>query len=325
MSTLSIVIISKNEEKHIKATIESVLAATQKENLREIVVVDSASTDQTVRIAQQFPVTIVQIQAGYYLSPAAGRYIGFRYCSGDYIFFLDGDMLLDQNWFRVAIPILEKDPKLAGIAGRCEGMVYRHFGNTTHLGGAALYRYHVLADPNIGNFNPWLCNEEEIELGLRISAAGYYLQRIDQKMTIHCSEGYYSSENASGLTLKQIKRDWRTGRYKALGQVLRLLWRNPLRHHFVKVYQRALALIPLYLLGLISLISAIFDHSLLYPLLWLCLFIGLFVTRAVYKKDFYDTLLFFIANSLAAIGFVSGWFQPVPRQEQYQPKLVEIQ
>ncbi|MFK5986448.1 MAG: glycosyltransferase family A protein [Pseudomonadota bacterium] len=325
MSTLSIVIICKNEEKHIKNTIESVLLATKKETVTEIILVDSASTDNTINIAKKFPIKIVQIQAEYYMSPAAGRHIGFRYCTGDYVFFLDGDMLLDKNWFSAAMPLMDKDPKLAAVAGLCEGMGYSYFGNTTHLGGAVLYRYCVLVDPDIGNFQPYLCNEEELELGFRISAAGFYLQRIEQKMTIHCTDGYYSQENASGITLKSIKRDWTTGRYIALGQVLRLLWHNPFRSHYLDIFKRALALIPIYLCGIIALIVSFYHATLLYFLIWLIPFISLFLARAIWKKDFFDTLLFFIDNSFSAMGFIVGWLRPTLKAADYQPRVIEIQ
>jgi cellulose synthase/poly-beta-1,6-N-acetylglucosamine synthase-like glycosyltransferase len=52
MSTLSVIIICKNEEKHIQACLESVKFAD------EIIIVDSQSTDNTIKIAAQYTTNI---------------------------------------------------------------------------------------------------------------------------------------------------------------------------------------------------------------------------------------------------------------------------
>lgn len=325
MFNLSIVIISKNEEKHIKNAIESIILASADFNISEIVLVDSASTDKTVDIAKNFPIKIIQIQPGAYMSPSAGRHIGLHYCQGDYVFFLDGDMTVDKNWFSAALPILVANSKLAAIAGLCEGMGYEYFGNFTHLGGAVLYRRDVLKNQEIGSFQPYLSNEEELELGFRISKAGYQLQRINIPMTVHCTEDLYDIENDSGVTFKQIIRSWHSGRYAALGQVLRLIWNNPYRSHYLKLFKRPLLLVPFYFLGLISLFfSLFFSSSFIYFLIWFSLLLSLFIARTIWKRNLYDTFLYFIDNSLSAIGFVIGWFNPVPASEQYQPELLIV-
>ena len=84
---LSVVVISRNEEAAIGACLKALLEKTA--GLKtEIILVDSASTDRTVEIASAFPVTIVRIEECQELSPAAGRYLGTRQASGEYIFFL---------------------------------------------------------------------------------------------------------------------------------------------------------------------------------------------------------------------------------------------
>ena len=94
---LSVVLVTKNEESHIAACIESALKET--EGLRaEIILVDSASDDRTVEIASRYNTTIIQLDRRNLLSPSAGRFVGTRHARGRFILFLDGDMQLLPGW-----------------------------------------------------------------------------------------------------------------------------------------------------------------------------------------------------------------------------------
>ena len=82
---LSVVIISRNEERNIARCIESVLEATDEMASYEIILVDSVSTDRTVEIAKKYPIRILQLKHKSQCSPAAGRFIGFLHSRGNYI------------------------------------------------------------------------------------------------------------------------------------------------------------------------------------------------------------------------------------------------
>jgi glycosyltransferase involved in cell wall biosynthesis len=59
---LSVVIIGKNEEKYLGRCIESVQKAGIISKLSfEIIYVDSASTDNSVKIASQFPIHVISV------------------------------------------------------------------------------------------------------------------------------------------------------------------------------------------------------------------------------------------------------------------------
>src|SRR6266853_2928168 len=111
MIELSIVLISKNQAWNIARLIESVLQATSSIAMVEILLVDSASTDETVQVASRFPITILRLRPGHRLSPAAGRYIGYKRTRGDFVLFLDGDMELLQGWLRQAVQVMREMPK----------------------------------------------------------------------------------------------------------------------------------------------------------------------------------------------------------------------
>ncbi len=339
MNKLAVVIITRNEEKNIARAIESVLQATKDFPDTQVVLVDSVSTDRTINIAQSYPIDIIQLDSEYFLSPAAGRYVGLQQSQSDYIFFLDGDMQLHENWFKQAIPLLEADAQLAGLAGKCQEFIFNERGDeiieekedrfevgekpklTHSLGGSALYRRAVLEE--VGGFNPYLANEEELELGLRINTAAYKTLRIPVPMSIHYTI-YYSNENPSGVTLRQVRRDWCVGRYSALGKVLRLLLANPLLKVYLKTYKRALFFIGFYLSGLFSALLSIAHLDHLPLVVWLTLLVGAILLRTLYKAHLTDSALFFLDYSLQAYGFIAGFLLGTPPVKQYQPQLTFI-
>ena len=91
--TVSVVIPSHNSSSTIVRALDSV--AHQTRAVSEVIVVDDASSDNTVSIvnsyAQQSPLPIVVHQLHHNLGPGATRNTGWEHASGDLIAFLDAD------------------------------------------------------------------------------------------------------------------------------------------------------------------------------------------------------------------------------------------
>ena len=112
----SIVIIARNEEANIEACLRSVLEAFEGRDA-EIVLVDSASTDRTVKIARRFPVRVICLPPSKHLNPSIGRATGFARTRGRTVLFLDGDCILERDWVELAERALDADTTLGGVAG----------------------------------------------------------------------------------------------------------------------------------------------------------------------------------------------------------------
>jgi len=82
-------IITLNEEKHIKAVIESALTVCS-----DVVVIDSFSTDKTVEIAKSLGAKIVQNK---FLGDGPQRILGEPLADHDWILSIDADERLDDN------------------------------------------------------------------------------------------------------------------------------------------------------------------------------------------------------------------------------------
>src|SRR2546426_902488 len=118
MTKLSVVLISKNQAWNISRLIESVLHAASCVSSKEIILVDSASTDETVVVAGRYPINILRLQPGQRLSPAIGRYVGYNQTQGELVLFLDGDMELVPGWLERALNTVANTPRAGAVAGR---------------------------------------------------------------------------------------------------------------------------------------------------------------------------------------------------------------
>src|SRR2546422_8521889 len=117
MTELSVVLISKNQAWNISRLIESVLQATSSVPSKEIILVDSASTDETVERANRYPMSILRLQPGQRLSPAIGRFVGYKQTHGEYVLFLDGDTELVQGWLSHALRVMRETPRAGAVSG----------------------------------------------------------------------------------------------------------------------------------------------------------------------------------------------------------------
>jgi GT2 family glycosyltransferase len=92
---VSILIPAYNAGCWIAETIRSALRQTWPN--KEIIVVNDGSTDQTVRVAQQFASKTVSIVSQKNQGAAAARNEAFELCQGDYVQWLDADDLLSPD------------------------------------------------------------------------------------------------------------------------------------------------------------------------------------------------------------------------------------
>ena len=98
---VSINVPTRNSSKTLKLCLESVLASTYP-NI-EIVVIDGGSTDNTIRIAENYGAKVVNCEWGL----LGARYMGFRHSKGDFILMLDADQVLELTTIERAVKAFE--------------------------------------------------------------------------------------------------------------------------------------------------------------------------------------------------------------------------
>lgn len=222
---VSIIIKALNEERHIRSAIGSALAAVAEVG-GEVILADSASTDHTVEIARQFPITVVQIRNPMERRCGVGPQLGYQVARGDFIYILDGDMEIDREFLPAALAEMAKNPKLGGVAGivaeqseasyQFRGRKRRAVGATpgdcAWLDMGGLYRATALRE--VGYFSDRnLHAYEEMDLGLRLADAGWSLCRLPVRGVVH------HGRDESNLAL--LAKRWKSGYLDGAGEVLR--------------------------------------------------------------------------------------------------------
>lgn len=92
--TLTIVIPAYNEQDHIRSCLEAIAAQTIKPD--QVIVVDNNSSDNTVRIVQQYP--FVKLLRERRQGVLFAKTKGFNAASGDIIGRIDADTILPPRW-----------------------------------------------------------------------------------------------------------------------------------------------------------------------------------------------------------------------------------
>ncbi len=130
----SVLIIAHNEQKHIAECVRSVLDQTQKPD--EVMVIVHNSTDKTLEIARQFPVTAIEFKGAPGIISA--RIEGLSHVSGDVILCIDGDSVAEKNWIETMSATLQKDQNiLVGSWIKFRGTI---FGSLANISAMALGR-----------------------------------------------------------------------------------------------------------------------------------------------------------------------------------------
>src|SRR5262245_6447313 len=95
---VSVIILNYNGREHLDACLSSLLdLAFPKEQL-EIVVVDNASTDDSVNLFKSRYPRVALIQNDFNLGFSKAANIGAARALGQYLAFLNNDMRVDKNW-----------------------------------------------------------------------------------------------------------------------------------------------------------------------------------------------------------------------------------
>lgn len=111
----SIIIRTYNEERFLKRTLEAVMA--QVGVTREVIVIDSQSTDATLSIARTFPVKVISIRKEDFHYGAVLN-LGARLAKGEILVNLSGHAVpTGQDWLNNILRPL-RDPAVAGVHGR---------------------------------------------------------------------------------------------------------------------------------------------------------------------------------------------------------------
>lgn len=306
-SLLSVVIVTYNESDRVRSCIESVISATEDFPDTEVILVDSNSSDQTVDIASEYPVTILRIPEDDLATPGAGRYVGTAFARGSRILFVDGDITIHGSWLAHAMDVLDERSAVGGVDGQLDEA--RTDGKITPVDavrGVALYERAALE--SVGGFEPYLRSVEDIHLGYELREAGYTLLRLPE----------VAGDHPDRPTVFEPLRRFQRGYMSGAGQAVRtsLPDRGLVGRHLYRIRHRMVLALWL-CIGLLSVLTA--------PtaLLWTALSaVALAVlTRRLGLKG---SLQITFVKTLGIVGFCKGFLETPRPAASYPLDRIEV-
>jgi cellulose synthase/poly-beta-1,6-N-acetylglucosamine synthase-like glycosyltransferase len=181
---VSIIVAAYNSEKTIEECLKSILAQDYPAGFIEVIVMDGASKDETVKKAQQYPVKVLSIRLN---APAAYNY-AMKIAANAVLGFIDADAKVEPEWLRKLVPHLD-EPQVAGVSGSIETWNvqnpwaksigyelknrYSRIGKyTNRIATMNLLLKKEVID-HVGGWDETLPSQYDTDLGFRLSAKGY--------------------------------------------------------------------------------------------------------------------------------------------------------
>jgi GT2 family glycosyltransferase len=155
---VSVIVLVWNGEKFLDACLSALLA--QDYSPFEVIVVDNASSDNSVKIVQGYEPRVRLIRNDYNLGFAGGNNVGLKVANGDIVVLLNQDTVVQPGWLRAIVETFD-DPTI-GIVG-CkalypDGRGFQHAGGmvdpacafTRHIGWGEVDtgQYDSLSEPD---------------------------------------------------------------------------------------------------------------------------------------------------------------------------------
>ena len=219
----------RNCENYIRETIDSILSQDFPHELIELIFVDDGSEDNTLSIIKEY-VSRIDIPAKVFHTSWRGlghaRNIVATNAEGDFILWVDGDMVLSRDFIGKLVKFMEQHTEFGIVKGkqalepggnllatleaysRAAGRMVDYQsaeGRSKALGtGGAIYR--IEAIKQVGGFDKNLRGyNEDWDLEIRVRAAGWSLCTVDV---------FYLDYERRGLTWKSLwSRYWLRGYY----------------------------------------------------------------------------------------------------------------
>ncbi len=196
-SRVGVVIIGRNEGQRLQRCFD-----TLPPDVRQVVYVDSGSTDDSVAQALRRNVEVVALDMSTPFTAARARNAGFRRLlelrpGVEFVQFVDGDCELLPGWLPRAVEALAAEPHVAVACGRLrerfpDASVYHRLcdlewdgpeGDVLACGGIAMMRATALRAA--GGFTDRLIAGEEPELCVRLRDQGHRIVKLGADMALH--------------------------------------------------------------------------------------------------------------------------------------------
>jgi glycosyltransferase involved in cell wall biosynthesis len=217
-SLISVIIPCRNGAAYLSEAISSILAENTGGIIREVIVADDGSTDESAAIACRFG-PLIRLHAQPPLGAAAARNAGIKLATAPYLAFLDADDLWPAASLTARLACLAQSPGLAAAYGHVAQFISPELDATARariacppgatparLAGAMLFRRNIFS--SIGGFNEALGIGEMFDFIARFTDAGFTaacLPNLVLRRRLHASNMMRSGGAAHRGYLQSLK------------------------------------------------------------------------------------------------------------------------
>lgn len=211
-SKVGIVVIGRNEGEVLRQSLESALLEAE-----AVVYVDSGSTDDSLEIATDLEIEIIELDPTISFTAARAYNAGVNHLLTshpllEFVQFLDGDAQLTTGWVKTAYQAMIQNPKVAVVCGRRhekfpEQSIFNlladmewdtPIGEASECGPESMMRLSLFQ--MVEGFNASLIAGEEPEICFRLRQVGGKILRIDADTSQH------------DINMTQLRQWWRRSR-----------------------------------------------------------------------------------------------------------------
>ncbi|MEH6514606.1 MAG: glycosyltransferase [Maribacter arcticus] len=305
---ISFIVIGKNEGWKISLCLQSIFDTISYNGLTEyeVIYIDSASTDDTVKRALLFTnISIFQLNG--LMNAAIARNTGAKLSTYETLFFIDGDMELVPKTLVVLYDELT-GLKSKFMSGNFENYFYSVSGEVTDkkkhyslsevtlmttTGGLFLIEKNLWN--SIGGMRNVFKKSQDLDLGLRLAKAGYKLRRVSEVLAIHHTVSYNRQDRLWDDVLR--------GNFlyhKAL-----LYRKNILNKYAYKMMIREVSMFFLLFILILTFTTGNPIYLLIYPIL---IFVKMLYKRKKVQGRFWSLYLRYMVFDFGTIlGFLFFW------------------
>ncbi len=268
--------------------------------------------------AQRPGVSVLVPAAGEPHTPGANRNRGAADAAAGSLLFVDGDTRVEPGFVAAALGRLAAAPELGGVGGRIrerqwqDGRLVRTIEDSYRSGrGGAVEMLATAwiarrsAFEAVGGFDPRLPAEEDVELCIRLAAAGHPVEALDHVAADH--------DCPPRPSFAEFRRRWRSGLYAGQGLLLRYAWGTP---HFARHLARQrlyLAALAFAIVGvMLAFLSGVMPRAFL---LWLGVAALVVLAMTIRKHNVFHGGLAVATWVVLGFGIVRAWIAGPRRGE----------
>ncbi len=188
---VSVIIPTYNSSSTIEKCLRSIKDQTYK-NI-EIIVCDNLSFDKTPEVVSRFDVNIFSARS----STPAAKNLGISKSRGEFLFFVDSDMVLERDVVEECVRVSSSDDEIVGIIipERSVGSGYwirvrdfeRSFYDGTDIESARFFVRKIVTQ--VGGYDEEIIGHEDSTLPNKLQDIGFNVKTRVSSYILHCEEG----------------------------------------------------------------------------------------------------------------------------------------